>query len=236
MNLWCVYIGVKFFFFFLNDDVEEGVQELSSLRSPTVVSEVDQFCGGLGGKRPIHSILIANNGMAAVKFIRSKAITLVAMATPEDLRINAEHIRIAYQFVEVPAWTNNNSYTNVQLIVEFGLVRATPLRILPDALNEKGIVFLGPPSTSMAEGIASCQVVGYPTMIKASWRGGGNGIRRRVFDKSKSWGIELKIGYFWVFLVKLSILCVTKFCHKYQKIKKINKKKILSTKENLRML
>jgi acetyl-CoA carboxylase/biotin carboxylase 1 len=40
------------------------------------------------------------------------------MATPEDMRINAEHIRIADQFVEVPGGTNNNNYANVQLIVE----------------------------------------------------------------------------------------------------------------------
>lgn len=100
------------------------------LRHPSTVSEVDEFCHALGGKKPIHSILIANNGMAAVKFIRSvrtwayetfgteKAILLVAMATPEDMRINAEHIRIADQFVEVPGGTNNNNYANVQLIVE----------------------------------------------------------------------------------------------------------------------
>lgn len=100
------------------------------VRNATAVSEVDAFCQSLGGKKPIHSILIANNGMAAVKFIRSirtwayetfgteKAILLVAMATPEDMRINAEHIRIADQFVEVPGGTNNNNYANVQLIVE----------------------------------------------------------------------------------------------------------------------
>lgn len=100
------------------------------LRSPSLVSEVVEFCHAFGGKKPIHSILIANNGMAAVKFIRSirtwayetfgteKAILLVAMATPEDMRINAEHIRIADQFVEVPGGTNNNNYANVQLIVE----------------------------------------------------------------------------------------------------------------------
>lgn len=100
------------------------------VRHAAAVSKVDDFCKALGGKTPIHSILIANNGMAAVKFIRSvrtwayetfgteKAILLVAMATPEDMRINAEHIRIADQFVEVPGGTNNNNYANVQLIVE----------------------------------------------------------------------------------------------------------------------
>lgn len=103
------------------------------LRSPSTVSEIDEFCFALGGKKPIHSILIANNGMAAVKFIRSvrtwayetfgteKAILMVAMATPEDMRINAEHIRIADQFVEVPGGTNNNNYANVQLILEVGI-------------------------------------------------------------------------------------------------------------------
>ncbi|XP_057974064.1 acetyl-CoA carboxylase 1-like [Malania oleifera] len=222
------------------------------IRNPAT-SIVDEFCSALGGKEPIHSILIANNGMAAVKFIRSvrtwayetfgteKAILLVAMATPEDMRINAEHIRIADQFVEVPGGTNNNNYANVQLIVEMaeithvdavwpGWGHASENPELPDALNAKGIIFLGPPATSMAalgdkigssliaqaaevptlpwsgshvkippecclvtiseeiyreacvytaeEAIASCQVVGYPAMIKASWGGGGKGIRK----------------------------------------------------------
>ncbi|XP_054796887.1 acetyl-CoA carboxylase 1-like [Prosopis cineraria] len=222
-------------------------------RHPAAISEVDEFCRSLGGDKPIHSILIANNGMAAVKFIRSvrswayetfgseKAILLIAMATPEDMRINAEHIRMADQFVEVPGGTNNNNYANVQLIVEMaeithvdavwpGWGHASENPELPEALNAKGIVFLGPPSISMAalgdkigssliaqaakvptlpwsgshvkvpsgsnlvtipddiyreacvysteEAIASCQVVGYPAMIKASWGGGGKGIRK----------------------------------------------------------
>jgi hypothetical protein len=75
-------------------------------------------------------VLVANNGIAAVKFIRSirswayktfgneRAVALVAMATPEDMRIDAEHIRMADQFVEVPGGSNNNNYANVQLIVQ----------------------------------------------------------------------------------------------------------------------
>ena len=73
---------------------------------------------------------MANNGIAAVKFIRSirnwayktfnndHAVALVAMATPEDMRIDAEHIRMADQFVEVPGGGNNNNYANVELIVD----------------------------------------------------------------------------------------------------------------------
>lgn len=75
-------------------------------------------------------ILVANNGLAAVKFVRSvrswaydtfqdeKAIGLVAMASPEDIAINAEHLQLADQFVEVPGGTNNNNYANISLILQ----------------------------------------------------------------------------------------------------------------------
>ena len=52
-----------------------------------------------GGKRVIEKVLIANNGIGAVKFIRSvrrwsyemfnneRAVTFHAMVTPEDLKV-----------------------------------------------------------------------------------------------------------------------------------------------------
>jgi len=43
---------------------------------------------------------------------------MVAMATPEDIRVNAEHVTQADQFIEVPGGTNNNNYANVKLIVQ----------------------------------------------------------------------------------------------------------------------
>ena len=39
-------------------------------------------------------------------------------ATPNDIRINAEHVQLADQFVEVPGGSNNNNYANVSLIVQ----------------------------------------------------------------------------------------------------------------------
>lgn len=74
------------------------------------------------------SVLVANNGLAAVKFVRSirswsyktfgneRAVKLIAMATPEDMRADAEHIRMADQFVEVPGGKNVHNYANVGLI------------------------------------------------------------------------------------------------------------------------
>lgn len=47
-----------------------------------------------------------------------RAIEFTVMATPEDLRINAEYIRMADRFVEVPGGSNNNNYANVDLIVD----------------------------------------------------------------------------------------------------------------------
>tara|TARA_B100000768_G_C11249227_1_gene363300 strand:- start:264 stop:1076 length:813 start_codon:yes stop_codon:yes gene_type:complete len=86
-----------------------------------------------GGDRLIRRILIANNGMAATKSIMSirqwayetfgdeKAVEFVVMATPEDLTANAEFIRRADEFVEVPGGSNANNYANVQLIVDLCL-------------------------------------------------------------------------------------------------------------------
>ena len=76
-------------------------------------SLVNEYVEKHGGSRPIHKILIANNGMAAAKCILSmrrwaylalgdqNAISFVAMATPEDLAANAEFIRQADDFIEV---------------------------------------------------------------------------------------------------------------------------------------
>ena len=39
------------------------------------------------------------------------------MATPEDLKVNADYIRMADRFVKVPGGTNNNNYANVDFLV-----------------------------------------------------------------------------------------------------------------------
>lgn len=48
-------------------------------------------------------------------------IRFVVMVTPEDLKANAEYIRMADQYVPVSGGTNNNNYANVELIVDIAL-------------------------------------------------------------------------------------------------------------------
>jgi len=93
-------------------------------------SSVAEFVKNSGGNKVIEKILVANNGIAAVKAIRSirkwayetfgneRAIEFTVMATPEDLKANAEFVKLADNYVEVPGGTNNNNYANVKLIVE----------------------------------------------------------------------------------------------------------------------
>lgn len=137
-------------------------------------SPVADFVRRKGGHTVITKILIANNGIAAVKEIRSvrkwayetfgreRAIEFVVMATPEDLKVNADYIRMADQYVEVPGGSNNNNYANVDVIVDVaeragvhavwaGWGHASENPRLPDALSasKQKIVFIGPPGSAM---------------------------------------------------------------------------------------
>ncbi|GAB5579140.1 acetyl-CoA carboxylase 2 isoform X1 [Prionailurus iriomotensis] len=98
-------------------------------RDFTVASPAE-FVTRFGGDRVIEKVLIANNGIAAVKCMRSirrwayemfrneRAIRFVVMVTPEDLKANAEYIKMADQYVPVPGGPNNNNYANVELVVD----------------------------------------------------------------------------------------------------------------------
>jgi acetyl-CoA carboxylase / biotin carboxylase 1 len=135
--------------------------------STTTADPVGDYVKAKGGSRPIRKILIANNGMAATKSILSmrqwaymelgdeKLLEFVAMATPEDLNANAEFIRLADSFVEVPAGANKNNYANVDLIIKTaveagvdavwpGWGHASEKPALPNGLDKVGIKFIGP--------------------------------------------------------------------------------------------
>ncbi|EMG48936.1 ACC1 Acetyl-CoA carboxylase [Candida maltosa Xu316] len=165
---------------------------------PSVVTD---FVKSHQGHTVITKVLIANNGIGAVKEIRSvrkwayetfgdeKAIQFTVMATPEDMAANAEYIRMADQFVEVPGGTNNNNYANVDLIVEIaertdvhavwaGWGHASENPTLPEKLaaSPKKIVFIGPPGSAMrslGDKISSTIVAQHAKVPCIPWSGTG---------------------------------------------------------------
>uniref|UniRef100_A0A8C0V4H0 acetyl-CoA carboxylase n=1 Tax=Cyanistes caeruleus TaxID=156563 RepID=A0A8C0V4H0_CYACU len=163
------------------------------------VASPAEFVTRFGGNRVIEKVLIANNGIAAVKCMRSirrwayemfrneRAIRFVVMVTPEDLKANAEYIKMADHYVPVPGGTNNNNYANVELIVDIskripvqavwaGWGHASENHKLPELLQKNGIAFLGPPSDAMwalGDKVAStivAQTLEIPTL---PWSGSG---------------------------------------------------------------
>jgi len=141
--------------------------------SASSAKTIEDYVKDRGGDRPIRKVLIANNGMAATKSILSmrqwaymefgdeRAIQFVAMATPEDLKANAEFIRLADSFVEVPGGKNLNNYANVDVITKLakeqgvdavwpGWGHASENPKLPNTLDEMGIKFIGPTGPVMS--------------------------------------------------------------------------------------
>ena len=135
---------------------------------------LEDYVKDRGGKRVIRRVLIANNGMAATKAILSlrrwaymelgdnaHAVQLIAMATPEDVRANAEFVRQADRFVTVPGGKNVNNYANVTVIAQVaaeqqvdavwpGWGHASENPKLPAALSKRGIRFIGPTAPVMS--------------------------------------------------------------------------------------
>lgn len=161
------------------------------------------------GTHPIERVLVANNGIAAVKCIRSirtwaydhfkneRVVKFICMATPEDYASNAEYIRYADQVISVPGGANNNNYANVDLIVEIarannvdavwaGWGHASENPRLPKLLEQVNIIFLGPKDRAMqalGDKIASCiiaQTAHVPTM---PWNGDKLKLNESEFKK-----------------------------------------------------
>ncbi|KAK4149263.1 acetyl-CoA carboxylase [Chaetomidium leptoderma] len=164
-------------------------------------SKVRDFVASHDGHTVITNVLIANNGIAAVKEIRSvrkwayetfgdeRAIKFTVMATPEDLQANADYIRMADHYVEVPGGTNNHNYANVELIVDVaermdvhavwaGWGHASENPKLPESLaaSPKKIVFIGPPGSAMrslGDKISSTIVAQHADVPCIPWSGTG---------------------------------------------------------------
>jgi hypothetical protein len=177
-----------------------------------VMQSVDEFVQKYGGNRVIKTVLIANNGIAAVKCMRSirrwsyevfhdeRAIKFAVMYTPEDLKANAEYIRMADHCVAVPGGSNNNNYANCELILDIakripvqavwaGWGHASENPKLPELLNRNSITFIGPPEAAMwalGDKIASsivAETAGVPTL---PWSGSGLKVQWSEADRLSS--------------------------------------------------
>jgi len=157
---------------FTGPSTSSKMEMATVVESPSSTS-LDDYVKARGGNRPLRKVLVANNGMAATKAILSmrqwaymelgdeRAVQFVAMATPEDLKANAEFIRLADSYVEVPAGKNSNNYANVDLIVKLavengvdavwpGWGHASENPNLPNSLAANGVKFIGPPGPVMS--------------------------------------------------------------------------------------
>lgn len=161
------------------------------------VGTPEEFVRRFKGTRVINKVLIANNGIAAVKCMRSvrrwsyemfkheRAVRFVVMVTPEDLKANAEYIKMADHYVPVPGGTNNNNYANVELIVDTavrlqcqavwaGWGHASENPKLPELLHKNNIAFIGPPEKAMwalGDKIASSIVAQTAEIPTLPWSG-----------------------------------------------------------------
>ncbi|KAM7391893.1 hypothetical protein PAMP_022541 [Pampus punctatissimus] len=169
------------------------------LQRDFTVASPAEFVTRFGGNRVIEKVLIANNGIAAVKCMRSirrwsyemfrneRTIRFVVMVTPEDLKANAEYIKMADHYVPVPGGPNNNNYANVELIVDIakripvqavwaGWGHASENPKLPELLNKADISFLGPSSKAMwalGDKVASSIVAQSADIPTLPWSGSG---------------------------------------------------------------
>ncbi|XP_044052798.1 acetyl-CoA carboxylase isoform X2 [Siniperca chuatsi] len=169
------------------------------LQRDFTVASPAEFVIRFGGNRVIEKVLIANNGIAAVKCMRSirrwsyemfrneRTVRFVVMVTPEDLKANAEYIKMADHYVPVPGGPNNNNYANVELIVDIakripvqavwaGWGHASENPKLPELLNKAGISFLGPSSKAMwalGDKVASSIVAQSADIPTLPWSGSG---------------------------------------------------------------
>ena len=111
-------------------------------------------------------ILIANNGMAAVKFISSinSAKSLIplpplffGMVSSDDLHSNPSYIQLLDYIIKVPGGPSHENYGNVELIVKLakeykcdavwpGWGHASENYLLAQSLERAGIVWIGPNS------------------------------------------------------------------------------------------
>uniref|UniRef100_A0AC35U7F3 Acetyl-CoA carboxylase n=1 Tax=Rhabditophanes sp. KR3021 TaxID=114890 RepID=A0AC35U7F3_9BILA len=165
----------------------------------TIENFVKAFCDDDLKSKPIKKILVATNGIAAVKCILSirkflmqffkndRIVKFVCMTTNQEIESHAEYLKIADYVVLSPSGANTNNYANVDEIIEHAVANkvdavwagwghASENPRLPKELAENDIVFIGPCHEAvfcLGDKISStiiAQTVNIPTI---EWSGSG---------------------------------------------------------------
>jgi biotin carboxylase/acetyl-CoA carboxylase carboxyltransferase component/biotin carboxyl carrier protein len=147
----------------------------------------------------IQKILIATNGIAAVKCITSmrkilqqtfqndRIIKFICLTTEQEVASQAEYLKLADNIVFSPSGSNTNNYANVDEILEHALRlkvdavwagwgHASENPRLPAELNANGITFIGPPADAMfalGDKIASTIIAQTANIPTIEWSGSG---------------------------------------------------------------
>uniref|UniRef100_A0A915N0P3 Biotin carboxylation domain-containing protein n=1 Tax=Meloidogyne javanica TaxID=6303 RepID=A0A915N0P3_MELJA len=120
---------------------------------------VNHFCEDPTKARSIRKILVATNGIAAVKCILSMRKLLMQLFR-NDRIIRFVCLTTEQEIQSKAAGANTNNYANVDEIVEHatrnnvdavwaGWGHASENPRLPEELSKRNIVFIGPPSKAM---------------------------------------------------------------------------------------
>ncbi|CCD73648.1 acetyl-CoA carboxylase [Caenorhabditis elegans] len=161
-------------------------------------------------RRPIKRLLVATNGIAAMRclmtakkflhhtFRNDNLIHFVCMTTEDEIQSMSESLRMPnITLAESPSGTNKNNFANVDEILKHaikyevdavwaGWGHASENPDLPRRLNDHNIAFIGPPASAMfslGDKIAStiiAQTVGVPTV---AWS--GSGITMESIERSR---------------------------------------------------
>lgn len=163
-------------------------------------------------------VLIANRGEIAVRIARTlKEMGIAPVAVMSEVDRDALHVRVAGEAYEIGPAPAAESYLRIDkliavakrsgcqaLIPGYGFLSENPA--LPEACEDNGIVFIGPPASAMRElgsktaarekmsaagvpivpggpantaeeALVTAARIGYPVMLKATAGGGGKGMR-----------------------------------------------------------
>ncbi|GAA4925018.1 acetyl-CoA carboxylase biotin carboxylase subunit [Actinomycetospora succinea] len=167
----------------------------------------------------LQSVLVANRGEIALRVVRAcRELGIRAVAVYSDADAEAAHVRMADDAAHLGKSAASKSYLNADAVLEaarsagvdavhpgYGFLSERPA--FAAAVEEAGLVFVGPPSSvistmgdkaaartvarraevpvvpgsdevaSVDDAVAAAEEVGYPVLVKASAGGGGRGIR-----------------------------------------------------------